>query len=128
VSGSVCGLSVLVVGLDLAASHRLTISVPDGEGGVLADVDPWGGYRAHAFAGDTEARGFLLVSRPGDAWGSIVPALRAGLASLGPKAPVRARDADRRRQAARRWEARAGGAGARPHRGPRGRMEPPLQA
>jgi hypothetical protein len=61
VSGKVCGMTTLVLSVDLSRAARLTVRVPDGKGGVLADLDPWGGYRSHAFAGDQESRGLLLV-------------------------------------------------------------------
>jgi hypothetical protein len=88
-SGSICGMSVLTVGLDLGAAERLTVAVPDGSGGVLADVDPWAGYRPHAFAADAEARGFLLVHLWNGRDAEGVRALRAGLASLAPTAGER---------------------------------------
>lgn len=88
VVGSSCGVTVLTVSLNLAREERLTVSVPDGSGGVLADIDPWGGYRAHAFAGETERRGLLLVHYPEKAGAESVKALRALLASLGRKGPA----------------------------------------
>jgi hypothetical protein len=88
VTGSVCGFNVLVVGLDLSSAERLTVTVTDGQGGVLADVDPWGAYRPHAFVDDTEERGYLLVHRPGAAGTASVKVLRAVLAGLGPQGPV----------------------------------------
>jgi hypothetical protein len=88
VSATTCGFDVLTLSMDLSASERLTVRVPDGQGGTLADVDPWGGYRAHAFAGDSEERGFLLAHRPGPAGRAPVQALRKALAARRPGDPA----------------------------------------
>ena len=61
VSGKVCGMSVAVPSVDLQRDALLTVRVPDGRGGVLADLDPWGRILPHSFADDEECRGFLLV-------------------------------------------------------------------
>jgi len=67
VTGTVCGLSVVVPSVDLALeADLLTIQVPDDQGDALVDVAPWSRYRAHAFAGDSENRGYLLVHRAGE--------------------------------------------------------------
>ncbi len=88
VVGTRCGMTVLTVGLDLGATERLVVSVADADGGLLADVDPWGGYRPHAFAADAERRGLLLVHRPAEPAAQSVDALRATLASLDRAGPA----------------------------------------
>jgi peroxiredoxin len=80
VSGSVCGLTIAVPSLEIASTERLTVRVPDGRGGFLADVDPWGGFRPHAFARDPATRGFLLVHRFGGE--EAVKVLRVVLATF----------------------------------------------
>jgi len=79
VSGSACGVSVVVAGLDLSRGERLPVRVPDGLGGVLADIDPWGQYRPHALADDGENRGFLLVHHAGPDLEESVVTLRRAL-------------------------------------------------
>ena len=86
VSGSNCGLTVAVPSLDLRSGERLTLLVPDGSGGVLADVDPWGAFRPRAFAADREERGTLLVHRCGDE--QEVATLHAVLAERDAKLPL----------------------------------------
>lgn len=61
VSRRVCSISSVVVALDRAFGERLPIRVPDGAGGVLADVDPWGARRPHTRGDDPESRGLLLL-------------------------------------------------------------------
>ncbi len=78
VSARTCGITVAVPTLDLPRGERLALRVPDGRGGVLADLDPWGSYRPHAFANDREERGFLLVHHAATTEGAN--ALRAALA------------------------------------------------
>ena len=80
VSGAVCAISSVVPGLDLPrGGGRLVVHVPDGKGGVLADLDPWSRFRPHALAEPTEHRGFLLVHRAGEDVAEAVKILRAAL-------------------------------------------------
>lgn len=89
VTRTVCGISVVVPSVDIAvAGALLTIQVPDEEGGVVADLAPWSRYRAHAFAGDTENRGYLIVHRAGDGVRDAVAILRKALSGPLREAPV----------------------------------------
>jgi len=91
VTRTVCGISVVVPNFDIdiaVAGNLLTIQVPDGEGGVMADLCPWSRYRAHAFAGDTENRGYVLVHRAGADVRDAVAILRKALSGPLREAPV----------------------------------------
>ena len=86
---TVCGISVVVPNIDVAiAGDLLTIQVPDGEGGVMADLAPWSRYRSHAFAGAVDNRGYLLVHRAGADVRDAVAILRKALSGPMREAPV----------------------------------------
>jgi hypothetical protein len=89
VTRTVCGLSVVVPNLDLALdADLLTIQVPDEQGGALVDLAPWSRYRAHAFAGHSENRGYLLLHRAGSGAGEAAAILRKALSGPLRKAPI----------------------------------------
>ena len=88
VSGSLCGTTTLVPSLPFAGSGRMTVSVPDGQGGSRADIDPWGPYRSQAFAQDEEVRGYLLVHLVREELEQAVLALTQGLEGSRERGPV----------------------------------------
>lgn len=89
VTRTVCAMTVVVPSLDLSAlGDLLTLQVVDEAGGVLADLAPWARYRAHAFAGDSENRGYLLVHLAAAEAREAAAILRQALGKLPPATPV----------------------------------------